>query len=190
VFRQSGKASNGGGGPGNVVLPAAPNNGNLLVCLAAANGAGISSITQTNVTWTQRRHDNVAAVGALDLWTGVVGAGASATATVSGMSGAASATISEVVSGTCSGLGASSIYGSSLSNKIGGPLSGITVGHLIAFIVNTAGSGPNGPCMLSCPCSWSWEAGSNQFALGVATGQDVMAYYPGGGTFSLIEIVP
>jgi hypothetical protein len=81
VFRQSGKASNGGGGPGNVVLPSTPNSGNLLVCLAAANGAGISSIMQTNVTWTQRRHDNVAAVGALDLWTGAVGASASATAT-------------------------------------------------------------------------------------------------------------
>jgi len=70
-----------------VTLDSAPTNGNLLVLTFAIdgwNGAhSINSITQTGVTWTlQKQGNGFSWMDDIEIWAGVVGAGANAALTV------------------------------------------------------------------------------------------------------------
>lgn len=67
-----------------IVFGAAPTDGNLLILVFASNQYDLTAITQTGVTWTRVLYSvyNSGNVYILDVWQGVVGAGASATATL------------------------------------------------------------------------------------------------------------
>lgn len=69
-----------------LVLPAAPTNGNLLLLFVSTinSSSGVTSITQTGVTWSRLRIADLASGNHAhgEIWQGVVGAGASATCTI------------------------------------------------------------------------------------------------------------
>lgn len=71
----------------SVTLDSAPVQSNLLIAVigmrAAAGGEGVSSISQTGVTWAQQVYrQNSNGTGYVGIWAGVVGAGASTSVTV------------------------------------------------------------------------------------------------------------
>jgi len=69
-------------GQGGATLGAAPTAGNTLILFGGINGAGhlVTAITQIGVTWT-KLHSYEGNSSALNLWIGIVGAGAAAAAT-------------------------------------------------------------------------------------------------------------
>lgn len=192
-IRQSAKVSNGGGGPGTATFGTAPLQTSLLVCLAAANGNGLSSLTQTNVTWTLVRHDNVAAVGALDVWVGVPTGVPGTTVNGAGMSGSASLRVFEVTASTFSAAG-QNVYAGTTAKGTTNPLRGVVAGHLVAMVVNTQGAAPAGPCYLvGHPSEYETDmAAVNVFALGTAMGNVVQGFLAGGvdRAYTLVELLP
>jgi hypothetical protein len=64
----------------NVVTMTQPTAGDVLVAIVTSRGRGCNSITQTNVTWTQRYTGNGNSQY-IEVWTGVVSAAAGTTAT-------------------------------------------------------------------------------------------------------------
>jgi hypothetical protein len=71
-----------------VTMGAAPTNGNVLIAVIGLNKDGggaitVSSITQTGVNWSKVvGYNNAATYGDAEIWFGVVGSGASTTATI------------------------------------------------------------------------------------------------------------
>ena len=66
-----------------VVLGTTPTNGNLLIAMIDRDATGaITSISQTNVTWTQLVTSGTGTAPVVEVWKGVVGAGAGTTLTI------------------------------------------------------------------------------------------------------------
>lgn len=65
-----------------ITLDAAPTNGNLLVAVISAETQAVSSISQTNVTWTLVRTSGAGTDPRVEIWKGVVAASGSASITI------------------------------------------------------------------------------------------------------------
>jgi len=66
-----------------VTLGSTPTNGNLLIACIDRDATGaITSITQTGVTWSQLATSGTSTAPVVEIWKGVVGAGASASLTI------------------------------------------------------------------------------------------------------------
>jgi hypothetical protein len=66
-----------------ITLTSTPTNGNLLICTVASEGTqNVSSITQTNVTWTKVAETTASTAPHAEIWKGVVATSAGATATI------------------------------------------------------------------------------------------------------------
>ena len=203
-------ASGGGGGGGwtpptviqtaegttsgspSATLAAAPTDGNLLVLIGAQNGGAYSSVTQTNVTWTQRRADNVGGVGNLIIWTGAVGASAGTTVTTAGGGGGGSIFVIELSGYSYSSLGAGGLYGLGfLANlRSTAKLTPVPSGRLVCFICHTAGGTPTSRPEMSVPSTWSTVTGVNGLAFGFSTGAPVLGYHANANAYTLVDIVP
>lgn len=85
VFYKSPSVTNISGGfnasASHAITVTAPTTGDKLIMVVLSRGRGANSITQTNVTWTQRYTDN-ANSNWVEVWTGVVSGTGGTTATV------------------------------------------------------------------------------------------------------------
>jgi len=80
---QFGSINNGSGGTRVITLGATPTNGNLLLLISGVEDNGsITSITQTNVTWTKFAGTTIGSAPVVEIWKGVVGASAGTGLTV------------------------------------------------------------------------------------------------------------
>lgn len=178
---------------GSVVFASAPLTGSLLVLIGQNNGADYSSISQTNVTWTSRRADNVGGVGNLYIWTGAVSGAGGTTATFSGGSGGGSVYACELEATTYSGLGANGVYAAQLQSNTNATtaLKGVPAGRLVCFIIHGQGTFLTGPPILSCPESWSPTNTSGGLAFGFSTGHDIAGWNVSASKYyTLVDIVP
>jgi hypothetical protein len=80
---QDKQASNNNTSSQNVTMNSTPTNGNLLIIVTESEGAAnVSSITQTNVTWTKVAESTASTTPHCEVWKGVVAASAGTSVTV------------------------------------------------------------------------------------------------------------
>ena len=141
----------GGGGSGSGTLPiqekradstntnslaaslgTAPTNGNLMILISVhEDGGNISSITQTNVTWSKLAESTASTSPHVEIWKGVVAASAGTSITVAYSSTSFSAWVASEWTGYSGTLDQSASRNSTTDN---------TARHYIPFITPTSAS--------------------------------------------------
>ena len=119
----------------SLVMDATPANGNVLVLGSFSNGgAGLTTVVQTNVTWTKMVTGAAITATKMEIWIGKVGASASATITTTRAGGNAIWGVVEVSGVTVTPtLG---VNGGSTDVRLPTALAATTSGH---FVVMAAG---------------------------------------------------
>ncbi len=162
------------------VVTITPTNGNRMIAFVGANGRGVTSVTQTNVTWTQLYTGNDGTVWT-EIWIGVVNASPGTTATFNFASSTRSQIIVKEVTNAYSAVGTAVTATGGVTFLAAGPLTAAAGAQVIGVIV--AASGGSGTSVMSCPFTLPTAGGQARMFWGTSIGTPVTAIAINNGGF-------